>query len=236
VNHGHAGEFSIGLARPATDLEAIGPGTGGAELFFIANGSEQPLEFEGAFRVTGKRAELWDPDTARVTSQRSKIAKDGRSIVAVRLAPAGSVFVVFRDGPAGIPSPEVVRRGQPQSVPGPWRVSFPAGWGAPEYVTVEKPASLSEHANPGVKYFGGTADYETEFPAPAGFGEPGRTFVPDLGEVHEVAAVELNGQSLGPLWKLPFAIEVTRALRPGKNSLRVTVATAFINRFIGDAQ
>ena len=209
--------------------------TGGAEIYFVANGSEQPLELDCAFRVTGKPAELWNPDTGRVAPQRSVAGKDGRTIVPLKLAPAGSVFVVFRAGAAGATPTELVATGQPQTLAGSWRVSFPAGWGAPESVTLDRLDSLSKHPTPGVKYFGGTAIYETKFNAPAGLGEAGRKFFLNLGDVHEVATVELNGQPFGGLWTPPFEVEVTSALRAGENILRVTVATALINRFIGDA-
>jgi hypothetical protein len=207
----------------------------GTEIYFVANGGDQALDLECAFRVAGKRAELWDPDTARITAHRSAVGKDGRTLVPLKLAPAGSIFVVFREGESA-PVREMVRSGQRQPLLGPWKVTFPQGWGAPDQIMLGQPASLSEHSEPGVKYFGGTATYETRFPAPAGVGEQGRTFLLDLGDVHEVAAVEVNGKPLGTLWKLPFEIDVTEALLPGENTLRVIVSTALINRFIGDNQ
>ena len=57
----------------------------------------------------------------------------------------------------------------------------------------------------------------------------------DLGEVHEVAAVRLNGQDLGVLWTKPFRVEVTRALKPGANQLEIDVVNLWPNRLIGDS-
>jgi hypothetical protein len=57
----------------------------------------------------------------------------------------------------------------------------------------------------------------------------------DLGRVEVVASVTLNGVDLGSLWKAPFAVDVTKALRPGKNRLVVKVANVWANRLIADA-
>ena len=47
----------------------------------------------------------------------------------------------------------------PLEITGPVGPAFPPNWGAPEQVTLDKLISWSEHAEPGVKYFSGTATY-----------------------------------------------------------------------------
>ena len=51
-----------------------------------------------------------------------------------------------------------------------------------------------------------------------------------------MAQVKLNGQDLGILWKAPFRLDVTEALRPGSNTLELRVVNLWINRQIGDEQ
>jgi hypothetical protein len=51
-----------------------------------------------------------------------------------------------------------------------------------------------------------------------------------------MAEVTLNGQPFGVLWKKPFQVDVTRALRAGPNTLEVRVVNLWINRLIGDEQ
>ncbi|QGP79433.1 glycosylhydrolase-like jelly roll fold domain-containing protein [Sphingobium sp. CAP-1] len=58
----------------------------------------------------------------------------------------------------------------------------------------------------------------------------------DLGQVGDVAAVMVNGEDLGTVWKAPFQVEIGKAVRNGANSLEVRVATTWVNRLIGDAQ
>ena len=48
--------------------------------------------------------------------------------------------------------------------------------------------------------------------------------------------IKLNGRDLGALWKPPFELDVTRALKPGKNELEIKVTNLWPNRMIGDEQ
>jgi len=50
-----------------------------------------------------------------------------------------------------------------------------------------------------------------------------------------MAQVKLNGQDLGVLWKAPFKVNVTGALKSGQNTLEIRVANLWPNRMIGDA-
>src|SRR5207253_294051 len=86
------------------------------------------------------------------------------------------------------------------------------------------------------KYFSGTALYSKRFTLPANyFGEDRRVFL-DLGEVKVIASVKVNGKDAGTVWKLPFRVEVTEAIRAGENVLEVEVVNLWPNRLIGDEQ
>jgi hypothetical protein len=123
-----------------------------------------------------------------------------------------------------------------QPIAGPWDVQFPAGKGAPERIKLDNLISWSGHDNPGVKYFSGTATYRTTFQvSPAALG-PCRAVYLDLGKVGVIAEVKLNGKDLGILWKAPFRLDATQALRPGENLLEVRVTNLWVNRMIGDEQ
>jgi hypothetical protein len=41
---------------------------------------------------------------------------------------------------------------------------------------------------------------------------------------------------LGITWKKPFRVDITKALKPGSNSLVVKVTNLWVNRLIGDQQ
>ncbi len=124
----------------------------------------------------------------------------------------------------------------PIAITGPWEVSFPPGWKAPAKATFAELRSWTENTNPGVKYFSGTAAYTRDFELPADFTGTGHELWLDLGAVRNLAEVSLNGKSLGILWKPPFQIDITGAVRPGKNVLEVKVTNLWPNRLIGDEQ
>ena len=46
----------------------------------------------------------------------------------------------------------------------------------------------------------------------------------------------LNDRPLGIPWKPPFRLDITQAVRPGKNRLVVDVANTWSNRLTGDAR
>lgn len=115
-----------------------------------------------------------------------------------------------------------------------WNVSFPPNWGAPPTVSLAKLQSWSTHANAGVKYFSGSAVYTKNFTLPArGVGKPYRL---DLGRVKNFATVTLNGRKFAPLWKEPFVLDVTNAVKQGENKLEIKVTNLWVNRIIGDEQ
>lgn len=123
----------------------------------------------------------------------------------------------------------------PLSVTGPWTVRFPPALGAPPSITLDRLASWSEHADAGVRHFSGTATYSGTVEVPVAMLEAGLAVRLDLGEVAEIARVMINGRDMGIAWKPPFAIDVTAALKPGRNVIAIAVTNLWPNRIIGDA-
>ncbi|HEV2487249.1 MAG TPA: glycosyl hydrolase [Terracidiphilus sp.] len=115
----------------------------------------------------------------------------------------------------------------------PWTIAFTPGWGAPAEVRMDKLESWSESTDEGVRHYSGTAAYTTEFEIPRQMQEKARVVL-DLGEVRETARVTVNGKEVGVLWKRPFAIDVTGAVKPGTNALKIWVTNLWPNRIIGD--
>lgn len=214
-----------------------------ADIYFLAHPVRKPLDCTAIFRVSGRHAEIWHPDTgaiepATVVGKRT----DGRTELALHFDPAGSLFVVFRKQPSdSVANYPLSRRSpiNPQSVEhltGPWTVEFPPKLGAPASVTLDSLISLSERATAGVRYFSGTATYSKTFELPAEKVEPGTRQILDLGGVENIAEVFVNGVNLGILWKPPFVVDITTAAKPGTNRLVVRVTNQWINRLIGDEQ
>ena len=116
----------------------------------------------------------------------------------------------------------------------PWTVKFPPKKGAPSMITMKKLASWTDSPVEGVKFFSGTATYESSFRS-AGSAGTGAIWI-DLGKVKNFADVELNGHKFETLWKAPFRVDVSKYLKAGSNSLMVKVTNLWPNRLIGDEQ
>jgi hypothetical protein len=54
-----------------------------------------------------------------------------------------------------------------------------------------------------------------------------------LGDVGEIADVELNGSHVGVVWMRGQALDVTRLVKAGRNLLTVEVTNTLINRVSG---
>ena len=124
---------------------------------------------------------------------------------------------------------------QPVAVGGPWELRFPPKRGAPEAVRLDALVSWTEHPDPGVKYFSGTATYVTTFAWEARR-QKGERYVLDFGDLKNFAEAQLNGKPLALLWKPPYRLDVTEALKSGQNRLEVKVTNLWPNRLIGDEQ
>ena len=121
----------------------------------------------------------------------------------------------------------------PCPVPGPWTVSFPAGWGVRSETVFPRLMSWTDSADDGVKYFSGSAVY-TKTVAMAKPGR-GKRLILDLGDVKDFAEVTVNGKTYPVLWRPPFCVDITDAIREGgTQDLRIRVTNRWPNRLIGD--
>lgn len=231
-----AADFDFTKPHPDTNLLFVHRKLADGDAYFVDNRNDRDEILDASFRVTGKEAELWHADTGLVEPASFTIA-NGRTTVPLHLEPWGTVFVVFRK-PAKNTS-----RALPKSVEstlatveGPWDLSFEANLGAPAKITVDKLSSWSEYSEEGVKYFSGQGTYTKMIEAPADWFGKGAHVWLDLGDVKNLAEVSVNGKSLGIVWKTPYRVDVTGALKPGKNAVEITVTNAWVNRIVGDRQ
>jgi hypothetical protein len=147
------------------------------------------------------------------------------------------VFVVFRK-PAKEPSRVFAKAIEKPvaNIEGPWDLSFQAGRGAPGKITVDKLGSWSDSAEEGVKYFSGTATYIKTVQASPDWFKSGAQLWLDLGDVKNLAEVSVNGKPLGIVWKTPFRVDASGAMKAGANTVEIKVTDLWVNRIIGDRQ
>jgi hypothetical protein len=228
-----------------TFIDFIHRTTPEAEIYFLANRKDRPEKVTASFRQTGRQPELWNPMTGEQRDLPNFQIENGRTSIPLEFDSNGSMFVVFRKpttATAGegsnFPTFETV-----QNLEGPWPVQFDKEWFYPTAglpgdaaqgeLVFEKLEDWSKRPEDAVKHFSGTAVYEKEFEFQPVAGK--RHFL-DLGSVSHSAKVRLNGKDLGVVWFSPRRVEITDALKPGKNELEIEVVNSWPNRLIGDAK
>ncbi len=209
------------------------------DLYFVDSRNEQAQSVDTTFRVAGKLPELWDAATGQRTPASYRTA-NGLTTVPLHLDPYGTVFVLFRH-PTGATQRTVPARAETVlpskgSLDTHWHIAFQPDRGAPAQAEIPRLLSWNDSPDARIKYFSGAATYSKTVEAPAAWFHTGADLWLDLGEVHELAAVTVNGKPVGTAWKAPFRIDVTDALRPGSNILEIRVTNLWVNRLIGDAQ
>ena len=215
-------------------------------LFFLSNFTK-PGAFEVTLRSKGKAPELFNPVTGE-TRKMARFWPDGEGTrVAFHVTdPADSFFVVFRDPlPAGGSVVKSERDGQPVSAaeldlffdkdgqligeaaqPGNYTVTMSTG--------AQKKAVIAPACEPLVIKDGwtnvpgqeaaNTITQEVVFNLPETLAKAGEVNL-DLGKVNVMATATLNGKEFETLWMPPFALDVTKALKPGENRLRLQVVS-----------
>ena len=209
---------------------------GDIDIYWVNNRNNRMEDLEAIFRVEGKAAEIWHPETGRIEQASYKIT-ERHTTVPLRMEPNDAVFVVFRKK-AKTPSLTLMQPVETQLavIDGAWNVSFQPNRGAPAQIVLDQLTSWSENTDIGVKYFSGTGSYIKTIQVPADWFKEGTQIWLDLGTVKNLAEVVVNGKSLGIVWETPFRVNVTEALKQGENALEIKVTDLWVNRLIGDQQ
>lgn len=116
------------------------------------------------------------------------------------------------------------------AITGPWQLRFTERLPQARTITCPSLVSWTALAEAELKYYSGTAAYRTHFHLRDGQNR----LLLDLGTVRELAEVRLNGRSLGVLWKPPYVVDISAAIKPGENLLEIDVTNTWNNRLIGD--
>ena len=226
-----------GLSRDGT-LYWIHRRLDDVDIYYVASYWQPTEKLECAFRVSGKQPELWDPVMGLIRDAVSFRQEGGRTIVPLELDPCGSTFVVFRKPIASNATGKGLTNyprddGIQHTLSGPWEVSFDPKWGGPEKVIFDQLVDWTTRPEFGIKYYSGIAVYRKRFDIRIALAK-GERLLLDLGELHEVAAVRLNGIDLGVSWTKPARVEVTSGLQATGNDLEISVVNLWPNRLIGD--
>jgi hypothetical protein len=229
-------DFEWACAAGATpEINYIHRTDGGTEIYFVANRSSNNIALDCTFRVAEKAPELWDAVSGERRFAAAYEQGGGRTTVPIELGPCGSLFVVFREPAAKHPARAASNGRELKALAelaGPWTVSFDPKWGGPESAQFDALVDWTKRTEPGIKYYSGTAIYRKTFELSKA--AKGQSLWLELGNLHELAEVKVNGKSCGVVWSPPFRVDLTGAVRRGHNQLEVAVVNFWPNRIIGD--
>lgn len=210
--------------------------TEGADWYFVCAPTGSSFDGALSFRQTGN-VEIWDPVSGNVFPSEAK-TENWRTTVPLHLPYAGSCFVVFRhngkheNAAVGRTADNRATRIIPMK--NAWKLTFPKGWGTPASLRIDTLKAWKDlDVSPEARTFSGTVKYTTTFDA--GKIKSGENITLDLGRVEMIAVVKLNGKLLRTLWTPPYSLDLTGAVKSGKNRLTVEVTGTWFNRLVYDA-
>jgi hypothetical protein len=207
----------------------------GRDFFWLVNNTDNPQKFRALVRGVKGAAALWDCETGKIQTIASEETSQG-SRVALTLKPNEACWLVFDGqnrakkavGPESLPTVS-----KPLNGPCVWRID-PAGQ-PPLPNPVVLPAELTSAAGVvrelkswsqcGLEKFSGYVDYTTKFELESAKG----VVRLDLGRVQHLAEVWVNGQGVGARLWAPYEFDLTPALHPGTNTLRIRVGNLIAN-------
>lgn len=218
--------------KEGTDFYQVHRQMDGTDIYWVANISPVACDANVSFRMTGRKPMQWNAEDGSM-QELSYTMHDGRTDVSLHFNQDDSHFIVFADEIDCMTyTIEKQNLTSKEEVKGPWKIEFQPGRDAPESTVFETCGSYTESKIDSVKYFSGTAVWNTEFNFDP---STGKDYILDLGRVEVMARVKINGKDLGLLWKAPYRVSIGKYLKSGQNRLEIAITNLWPNRMIGDS-
>lgn len=222
-------DFTVVHAPERADIRFVHRSLPDADIYWIGNISPAKGELSFTLRTGTGAVSIWDAETG--LRRPVAVSTDSKGLsCSLELCGNDARFIVIDHLAAPETVPEMRPTGSWKRIDGPWKVAFQENRGAPESITLQILQDLSLNSCEAVRHFSGTMRYSTEFEADAR-----SVHRLDLGEVHCMARVLLNGRDIGLLWHKPYVCDISDAVVCGTNKLEVIVINLWANRLIGDS-
>ena len=199
----------------------------GFDIYFLSNQTDKEQTFTPTFRQSSGKGAVYNPLTNESTSYEGT----------VRLAPYGSLFVCYglddysHAGNNSFPAWEqnISTLGTNTLL---WDVSFRESGLS---LTSQPLFDWSQHEDERIRYFSGHARYTTTWKLKASEVPQGRAWL-SFPSVKDIAHVWINGKDCGIAWTAPYEVEITGALKKGKNTIEIEVVNTWHNALRGADQ
>lgn len=193
----------------------------GADIYFMSNQTGKQMTFKPVFRVERTYRYLADAVTGKVYNA-------GESVT---LPAGGSLFYILSDD--AVPAKLTAMPTQSTTLTtldkNKWNISFEE---TGKKITASQLIDWSKSTEKEVKYYSGHATYKTTFRL--GRKPKNGTVMLNLGTVANAATVYVNGQKCGTAWTAPYAVDITKAVKRGNNTLEITVVNTWANALQGN--
>jgi hypothetical protein len=223
------------------------------EIYFVSNSKPEKQKVTCVYRVDKNMIpELWDAATGQI-QHNVKYSKVQNGIsIDFMMDPIGSRFVVFKkksgeDNGQGVnagydlqygfyQNPKDEESNKTIDISNNWNVKFNTEMGGPAVFHLDSLISWNDINNEGIKYYSGSATYETDFTVSSDDISKGTEAFVAFDNIQEMAHVFINGKDCGILWTIPYEAEITKYLRAGSNHIAVQVINTWNNRIVGDVR
>jgi hypothetical protein len=199
----------------------------GMDAYFLRNSADRPADLEVVFPVSAS-PENWDAWTGDITPEFQFEKTTGGVHLVFELPPFGSRLIVFDPSRTHTPKPQPATSGAAAAalnIGGRWTLE--AGNERLDLAQLADWTQLDK-----MKSFSGKARYETRFTVDSDWLRKAVHVELDLGVVHDVAEIKLNGR-IGPVWLFrPYGADITGWLKAGENVLEVAVTNGWINALL----
>ena len=119
----------------------------------------------------------------------------------------------------------------PYNVTGDWQLALEGKDFPRRVTTLSRLTSWTE--NPETKHFSGTGEYTIRFSLPSSYIADDLRLMLTVGDVGNIAEVELNGQPVGVCWMRGQSLDISDTVKAGSNYLKILVTNTLINRVAG---
>ncbi len=238
----------VALSSGASEIGFVHRKTADADVYFLANTSNQKQTVNATFRVENSGAEIWNPISG--LSSAAKVQAGTTNTIALDFEPYQSHVVIFSKRKYGslAQSQTLPTSGVSLDLSGDWQIAFGQN---NSRTRMNELKSWTDDDQ--TRFFSGTATYEKSFELPElaqfknarsilNFGEAKaipivpqrngmRTFLD--APVKEAAVVYINDKRAGAVLCPPYKLDVSDFLQPGANKIRIIVGNTALNYMAG---
>lgn len=196
----------------------------GCHFYVLTNEGESEINTVLRTGIKGK-AELWDAWRGTITEIKPISAGLNDMCLGLKLPRRESIVIFIERSEDAIEVKEAVSKETVQ------RLELNLKWNISKgnSMLIENAEYLSSWTEwPDMASFSGTLNYEATFQLQ----DIGNSrYMLDLGEVHEIAHLYINGSDAGvKMWK-PYVTDITPWIKAGLNTIKVEIANSLANRF-----